>query len=99
MVPWLAYRQGVVSNLGNPKMAVFFVSLMPQFTVQGNSSVLSMLFGLFFSASTLLWLTCYAVVVARAGAVLRRPRVHRAMECLMGAALAGFGLRLAAEHR
>jgi len=99
MVPWLAYRQGVVSNLGNPKMAVFFVSLLPQFTVQGNSSVLAMVFGLFFCALTLLWLTCYAVVVARAGAVLRRPRVRRVMECLMGAALAGLGLRLAAEHR
>ena len=54
---------------------------------------------LLFCALTLLWLTCYAFVVARAGDVLRRPRVRRVLDGLMGAALLGLGLRLAAEQR
>ena len=99
LAPRLAYRQGVVSNLGNPKMAVFFLSLLPQFTVQGSSSVLALLLALMFCALTLLWLTGYAFVVARAGDVLRRPRVRRVLDGLMGAALLGLGLRLAAEQR
>ncbi len=99
LAPRLAYRQGVVSNLGNPKMAVFFLSLLPQFTVQGSSSVLALLLALIFCALTLLWLTGYAVVVARAGDVLRRPRVRRVLDGLMGAALLGLGLRLASEQR
>ncbi len=97
--PRLAYRQGVVSNLGNPKMAVFFLSLLPQFTGQGSSSVLALLLALIFCALTLLWLTGYAFVVARAGDVLRRPRVRRVLDGLMGAALLGLGLRLASEQR
>jgi threonine/homoserine/homoserine lactone efflux protein len=99
MVPRLAYQQGVVSNLGNPKMAIFFLSLLPQFTVQGNSSVLALLLGILFCALTLFWLACYAFVVARAGNVLRRPRVRRVLDGLIGAVLLGLGLRLAAEHR
>ena len=99
LAPRLAYRQGVVSNLGNPKMAVFFLSLLPQFTGQGSSSVLALLLALIFCALTLLWLTGYAFVVARAGDVLRRPRVRRVLDGLMGAALLGLGLRLAAEQR
>ena len=80
-------------------MAVFFLSLLPQFTVQGSSSVLALLLALIFCALTLLWLTGYAFVVARAGDVLRRPRVRRVLDGLMGAALLGLGLRLASEQR
>jgi threonine/homoserine/homoserine lactone efflux protein len=80
-------------------MAIFFLSLLPQFTVQGNSSVLALLLGILFCALTLFWLACYAFVVARAGNVLRRPRVRRVLDGLIGAVLLGLGLRLAAEHR
>jgi threonine/homoserine/homoserine lactone efflux protein len=45
------------------------------------------------------WLTAYSVVVARAGAVLRRERVRRAIEAVTGTVLIALGLRLAAEHR
>jgi threonine/homoserine/homoserine lactone efflux protein len=94
------YRQGVLSNLGNPKMAVFFTSLLPQF-VPGGSASFSLLLGLglLFCAMTLTWLTAYAFAVARAGDVLRRPRVRRALDALVGAVLVAFGLRLATERR
>lgn len=95
--PRRALRQGLLSNLGNPKMAVFFTSLLPQF---GGSTFAGLLaLGLLFCALTLAWLTLYAAAVARAGALLRRPRVRRALEATTGAALVALGLRLAAESR
>jgi threonine/homoserine/homoserine lactone efflux protein len=89
------YRQGLLSNLGNPKMAVFFTSLLPQF---GHSFAALLGLGLVFCSMTLAWLWAYAVVIARAGDVLRRPRVRRMIDAVTGAVLVAFGARLAAER-
>ena len=91
-----AYRQGVLSNLGNPKMAVFFTGLLPQFA--GSFAGLLAL-GALFSLLTLGWLSAYAVAVGRVGHVLRRPAVRRALDALTGAVLVALGLRLATERR
>jgi threonine/homoserine/homoserine lactone efflux protein len=100
LAPRRALRTGVVSNLGNPKMAVFFTSLLPQFAVPGPGAGAAMLgLGLVFASMTLLWLTGYAVVVARAGNVLRRPRVRRTVDAITGTILLAFGGRLAAAER
>jgi threonine/homoserine/homoserine lactone efflux protein len=90
-----AFRQGLLSNLGNPKMAVFFTSLLPQF---GSSFVELAALGLVFCALTLMWLSLYAVAVSRAGNLLRRARIRRAIEALTGTVLVALGLRLAAER-
>jgi threonine/homoserine/homoserine lactone efflux protein len=90
-----AYRQGLLSNLGNPKMAVFFTSLLPQFATSFGGMLL---LGLVFAAITLTWLTVYAFAVARAASVLLRPRVRRALDALSGVVLVSFGLRLASER-
>jgi threonine/homoserine/homoserine lactone efflux protein len=95
VVPGRAFRQGLVSNLGNPKMAVFFVSLLPQF---GHSFPALVALGLVFCALTFAWLTAYAAVVARAGDFLRRPRIRRVLEGLTGTVLVALGLRMAAER-
>ena len=95
--PRHALSQGLLSNLGNPKMAVFFTSLLPQF---GGSTFAGLLgLGLLFCALTLAWLTLYAAAVARAGELLRRPRVRRTLEAVTGTVLVALGLRLAAESR
>ena len=91
----IAFRQGLVSNLGNPKMAAFFTSLLPQF---GSSFLGLAALGLLFCSLTLMWLSLYAVVVSRAGSLLRRGGIRRALEALMGTALVALGLRLAAER-
>jgi threonine/homoserine/homoserine lactone efflux protein len=99
LVPAVAYRQGVISNLGNPKMAAFFPSLLPQFTPDGRASFATLLLlGFVFCALTLIWLTGYAVAVAKAGDFLRRPRIRRAVEGLTGAVLVTLGVRLASER-
>jgi len=90
-----AFRQGVLSNLGNPKMAVFFTSLLPQFA--GSFGAMLGL-GLVFCSMTLIWLSAYALAVARAGDVLRRPRVRRIVDAVTGVALTLFGVRLAVER-
>ena len=90
------FRQGLISNLGNPKMAVFFTSLLPQF---GTSFGALFGLGLLFCSMTLVWLTAYAFAVARAGDVLRRPAVKRIFDAVLGAALVALGVRLATERR
>ena len=96
----VAYRQGLLSNLGNPKILVFFLSLLPQFIERGQASFgRLLLLGLIFCCMTLTWLTLYAVVVARVGDFLRRDRVRRTLEATTGVVLIGFGLRLATERR
>jgi threonine/homoserine/homoserine lactone efflux protein len=99
----VAYRQGLISNLGNPKIAVFFTSLLPQFTPSGasrdGSFLVLLALGLLFSALTLAWLIAYVAAIARAGDVLRRPRIRRALDCITGTLLVAFGLRLATARR
>jgi threonine/homoserine/homoserine lactone efflux protein len=94
-----AYRQGLISNLGNPKMAVFFVSLLPQFTPQGSASFATLLvLGFVFCAMTFVWLTGYAVVVAHVRAFFRRGVVARVLDGLTGVVLLALGLRVATER-
>jgi threonine/homoserine/homoserine lactone efflux protein len=97
-----AYRQGLISDLGNPKMAAFFTSLLPQFgsTDAGPSFWLMLALGLLFCLLTWLWLVLYATAIHRLGHLLRGSRVRRTIEAVTGAVLVALGLRLAAEqHR
>jgi threonine/homoserine/homoserine lactone efflux protein len=91
-----ALRQGLLNNLGNPKMAAFFPSLLLQFA-HSFSALLAL--GFVFSAMTLLWLSAYAFAVARAGDFLGRSRLRRAIEALTGAILVALGFRVATEPR
>jgi threonine/homoserine/homoserine lactone efflux protein len=91
-----AYRQGVLSNLGNPKMAVFFTSLLPQFVSAPEASFWTLLpLGVVFGAMTFVWLSAYAVVVAGAHRILSRSRVRRLLDLVTGVVLVAFGLHLA----
>jgi len=95
-----AFRQGVLSNLGNPKMAVFFTSLLPPFAPAGDAAFPALLaLGFLFCGMTLAWLAAYATVVARAGDVLRRLGMRRAVEAVTGLALLALGARLALARR
>ncbi len=90
-----AFRQGLLSNLGNPKMAIFFTSLLPQF---GSSFASLLALGLLFCVLTLAWLSAYSFAVARAGHLLRRSRTRRSLDAFTGTCLVAFGIRLAAER-
>jgi threonine/homoserine/homoserine lactone efflux protein len=94
-----AFRQGLVSNLLNPKIAVFFTSLLPQFAGAHGAAAELLLLGLLFNALGVVWLTAYALVAARGRSVLGRPAVERALERVSGIVLIGLGARLALERR
>ena len=92
-----ACRQGLLSNLGNPKMAIFFSSLLPQFS---DASFASLAFlGVVFCAMTFVWLLAYAVAIALAGNFVRCRAIWRTLEAVTGAALVTLGLKLASEQR
>jgi threonine/homoserine/homoserine lactone efflux protein len=91
-----AFRQGLVSNLGNPKMAIFFPSLLPQFA---DSFAPLLALGILFAAMTLLWLSAYAAAVSKAGDFLRRSKIRRLVDAVVGATLVAFGVRLASDSR
>jgi threonine/homoserine/homoserine lactone efflux protein len=95
LAPARAFRQGLLSNLGNPKIAVFFTSLLPQF---GSSFWSLLAYGLLFCSLGLVWLSSYSVVVARAGDLLRRSRIRRSLDAVTGTVLVAFGIRLAADR-
>ena len=66
-LPARAFHQGLLSNLGNPKMAVFFAGIFPQFAPHGQATFSGlMMLGVLFSTLTLLWLTLYAAAIDRA---------------------------------
>ena len=94
------FRQGLLSDLANPKIGIFFTSLLPQFVDPGHSVLLpSLALGSVFVVMTVLWLSAYCVVAARAAETLQRPRVKAALDRVTGIVLIGLGVRLAIEHR
>jgi threonine/homoserine/homoserine lactone efflux protein len=94
------FRQGFLSDLANPKIGIFFTSLLPQFVSAGHAVLLPFLIlGAIFVAMTVVWLLAYTLVAARAARTLMRPRVRTALDRFTGVVLIGLGLRLAVERR
>lgn len=100
LTPARALRQGIVNDLANPKMAAFFLSLLPQFTPrEGGAFAAFLLFGGLFCLLTFAWLAAYSFVVARASTLLSRSSVRRALDAVTGCVLIAFGARLAVQQR
>jgi threonine/homoserine/homoserine lactone efflux protein len=94
------FRQGLLCNLLNPKAGIFFTALLPQFVSPDDPALLvSLLMTAIAAAASLAWLSLYATVVPRAGDVLRRPPVRRALDRATGVVLIGLGVRLALTRR
>ena len=95
-----AFRQGLISNLANPKMVAFFLSLLPQFVPAGRDPLASFLvLGAVFCLLTFAWLSLYAIALQRIRAVFARSRVRKIVDTLAGAILVVLGLRLATQAR
>lgn len=95
-----SFRAGLVSNLLNPKVGVFYVTALPQFVPAGAPVLATtMLLAAVHVAEGLLWLSGVAWFTARARDLFARGSVRRAMERFTGVVLVGFGLRLALERR
>ncbi len=93
------FRQGVISNLANPKVGIFFTSLLPQFISPGAAALPQMLLlGGIFIAINIIWMCSYALAAVRLSEVLSRPRVKARIDRLSGLVLVGVGIRLAIER-
>jgi RhtB (resistance to homoserine/threonine) family protein len=95
-----SYAQGLLSNVLNPKVAVFYLTFLPQFIdPSGNVLGQSLLFAVAHSVLGILWLALYAYVLARLSVFFARAGVRRWLERITGAVLIGLGVRLAFERR
>lgn len=94
--PW---RTGFVSNVFNPKIAVFYTGLLPTLAPSGLAPHTGMvLLVLLHAALSLGWLGGYVLVLAKARAFFERPAVRRAMDRVTGVVLIGFGIKVAAAQ-
>lgn len=91
--PW---RTGLVSNVLNPKIAVFYTGLLPTLAPPGLPAGWAMtLLVLLHATLTLAWLGGCVLLLSRAGPVLQGPRIRRALGRTTGVALIGVGLVVA----
>jgi threonine/homoserine/homoserine lactone efflux protein len=94
-----AFRTGLTTNLLNPKVGAFYVSVLPQFLPAGVNPLLG---ATALAAVQVLegigWLSLVILAVDRAGRWLSTPAVRRWLDRLTGVVFLGFGLRLAAAH-
>jgi len=99
---WPAFRQGIVTNLLNPKVALFFLAFMPLFISAGSTHKVAafLALGLSFVSMGLVWCTVLAVGAAHLrGAFLRRPSIANVLNKVAGAMFIALGLRLATARQ
>jgi threonine/homoserine/homoserine lactone efflux protein len=92
------FRDGLVTSLANPKLAVFFIALFPQF-VGERGSVLpeTLLMAAMIVCFDFCWYTTLAVLASRAKAGFMRTRPGRWLERVTGGVLIALGVRVALE--
>jgi threonine/homoserine/homoserine lactone efflux protein len=95
-----AFRQGLVSNLLNPKIALIFLTLIPQFVSRGEPAFSTTAFlAASFLCMAVLWWRIFSLAVGALGGLVARDRVRLTIERLTGAVLIGLGVRVAFTHR
>jgi threonine/homoserine/homoserine lactone efflux protein len=94
--PWRAARQGLTTNLLNPKVGVFYLALLPQFLPPGsNPLAVGVLLAGVHGLITTVWFAVLITLASALGRMLRRPVTVRAIDGVTGTTLVGFGVKLA----
>ncbi|MDA8291968.1 MAG: LysE family transporter, partial [Actinomycetota bacterium] len=92
------YRAGLLTDLLNPKVGVFFVTFLPGFVPRGDPvGLVSLALGAMFVAETAGYLLVLVLASDRVTRLMTSPRARRRIDGLSGVVLLGFGVRLALE--
>jgi threonine/homoserine/homoserine lactone efflux protein len=93
------FMQGLFSDLANPKVGIFFTSLLPQFVSAHGPALLEMLMlGAIYIVISVVWMCGSALVAVRLAHLLSRPRVKARIDRFSGLVLVGVAIRLAIER-
>lgn len=94
--PAASFREGLLSNMLNPKPAIFYLALFPQFIAPGDSVVLKVLFLVsiqFFIG--ICWLFLVSYLISQMKTIIEKPTIQRVLEALSGGVLIFFGIKIA----
>jgi threonine/homoserine/homoserine lactone efflux protein len=92
------FRAGVLTNLLNPKVGVFFVTFLPGFVPEGSSVLwVTLLFGSIFIVLTAAYWVLLLGLAGRVTGWMSTPRIRRRLDTATAAVLVAFGVRLATE--
>lgn len=91
-----AFFRGLLTNLLNPKVGVFYLTFLPQFVpLAANVTLHTFLLAALHVVLTLLWFAALILATAPLGKILRQPAAVRALDRLTGAVFVVFGIKLA----
>jgi RhtB (resistance to homoserine/threonine) family protein len=92
------FKQGFLTNLLNPKVAVFFLTFLPQFVDAGSNTFLPFLImGFTYTVLTAVWFFLYVLLINQISAFMKKPKTQTIIEGITGTILIGFGIKLALE--
>jgi RhtB (resistance to homoserine/threonine) family protein len=90
-----AFKEGLLSNILNPKVAVFFITFLPQFVTGKDTAAIELLtMGSIYAIVSILWFVCYVYCLHYVREWLLSPTVQIYMEKATGIVLVGFGIKL-----
>ena len=95
----VAFRQGLLNNLLNPKAGAIFATALPQFIRSGDPLLRLVLMLLAYEVVLLSWLNLYGSLVSRAGQSRFGTRVRDILQGVTGVVLIALGVRLAFEQK
>lgn len=92
------FKQGFLTNILNPKVAVFFLTFLPQFVDSGSNTFTPFLImGITYTLLTAVWFLLYVYLINQISVFMKRPKTQNIIEGITGTILIGFGVKLALE--
>ena len=89
-------KQGLLTNILNPKVGVFYITFLPQFVPpRANVALFSFLLAAIHVLLGLIWFAVLISATLPMGRLLRQPRFVKAMDRIAGVVFIGFGAKLA----
>jgi threonine/homoserine/homoserine lactone efflux protein len=92
------FKQGFLTNILNPKVAVFFLTFLPQFVdSESNTFIPFLIMGITYTVLTAIWFLLYVFLINQISSFMKKPKAQNIIEGITGTILIGFGIKLALE--